>query len=264
MSAIVLSMLSVFLFTGCEKDTAVAPQQNDNNIIDKFKRLKFQTVTTTSKDNGNFSNNSTKDNEFVKPGSSGDVMFAPSTGSNDLFTDPSSSDASFFGVNSGFGIGGGSFSFKGKTHNIAFGFCGTDLFSELDMNGELDQVDIFIGVAADNWTLESDGSSAPENGYIIYAISYNGSTNISNLSDFDGTDNINNMAFVLLIELGANENQGGEMYFSTSGNMTFSDSEVALSGVKMVDLDGSNVGTIDAILECVNITGYENEPVRPN
>lgn len=254
MSAIVLSMLSVFLFTGCEKDTAVAPQQNDNNIIDKFKRLKFQTVTTTTEDNGNFSDNSKKDTEFTRPGGGSDATFAPSTGANDMFTDPSS-DADYFAVNNYFGMGGGSFTFNGQKHDVAFGFCGTDLFGELDMNGELDQVDIFIGVAGD-WAFEN-GSEEPENGYIIYAFSYNGSTNINNFNEIDEAETIDNMAFVMIIEF--NEDlQNAKFHFSTSGSMTFSNSQVLLSGVNLVDMDGNNSGTVDANLECINFSGFES------
>ena len=253
MSALVLCMLSVFLFTGCEKDTAVAPDSKSNNMLDKFKRLKFQTVTTTEKDkDNNFADNNSSSTEFTQPNAGGDAQFAPSTGMNDQFTDPSSTDAEFFGVNGMFGLGGGTFTFKGKTHDIGFGFCGSDIFGQL--GGRTENVDIFIGVAGD-WSLDQ-GSSEPTSGYVIYAVSYNGSTNLKNFYDYQSESEIHNAAFVMIVDV-SEDVDGSDIYFSTGGSLTFSGSTVSMAGVRMVDSEGKNVGQVDANLECVNAFDFE-------
>lgn len=263
MSAIVLSMLSVFLFTGCEKDTAVAPNSNRQDVIDKFKRLKFQTVTTT--EDSSEEQEETKDNssDFVQPDAGPDAQFATNTGSNNMFTDPNSS-TDYFAVNGQFGYGGGSFTLNGESHDILFGFCGADIFDDLDTLGKSDEVEIFVGLAGDLdlTDLESDTASF-ENGYFIYALSYNGGTELVNFNDPEDFENRDDFAVVMIIEFNDEFNEG-KIYFSTGGNITFSGSQVLLAGVSLVDSEGNANGSLDAILECVNfnVLGIEDEMER--
>lgn len=257
MSAVTIGMLSVFLFTGCEKDAAVAPENNRGDIIEKFKRLKFQTVTTTSEENS--SSTSTKNStDFVGPTGGNDAEFAPSTGSNDMFTDPNS-NADYFGVNGNFGFGGGSFNFNGENFEMLLGFCGSDLFGDLDSLGEMDEVDIFVGIAGDVTMEElmADTGSFLENGYIIYAISYNNSTDLINFYDYEDIGD-EGFAAVMLMDLSADSEDEG-MYFSTSGNIVFSGSQVSLSGVSMVNAEGDASGSLDANLECVSYSDFFTE-----
>lgn len=243
-------ILSVFLFTACEKDTAVNPQSNKGDIIEKFKRLKFQTVTKTKgNSSGSYASPGDGNANFVTPNSSGPSFSSVDAGSNNQFTDPMSS-ANTFAVNGNFGFGGGSFTLNGEKIDIAVGFCGTDIFGELGLSEEeLDEVDIFIGVAGD-FDIESNSEGEIE--YLVYAISYNGGTELSNLDEID-ENNMDGLAFVMIMEF--NENNF-KAYLSTGGSIAFSDTYMTLSNVSLVDEEGMDAGSMDAAFECVN---YEFE-----
>jgi hypothetical protein len=248
-----LMSLSVFLFTSCEKETDTISASENKNIVEKFKRLKFQTVPISNGGTtGNFVGFTGGGLNFLPPNHSGPIQFASTTGSKGLFTDPFSS-AQIFGVNEMFGQGGGSFTLNGKKVALNFGFCGQDFFGTLDnsfKDDDLDKLDVFIGVAGD-FAFDDTGSS-PGIDYLLYAISYNGGTKLSSLYDLNKNEKLKDLAFVLLIEFMNEDN--AKVYFSKSGNITFSGSQLTLSDISLVDEEGMSAnGKLDAALECVNI-----------
>lgn len=248
-------LLSVFLFTSCEKDTDLKGSTDNTNMIEKFKRLKFQTIPTSDGTSiGGFTGTSGGGITFTPPSGSGGTQFSGTSGSRNLFTDPTSSNP-YFGVNGFFGQGGGSFTLNGKKVDLAFGFCGQDIFGELDgnfSNDDLEKIDIFIGIAG-QFSIGDTSDLGID--YILYAISYNGGTKLNNLNDFDNDDNFDNLAFVLVIEFNEELNES-KVYLSTSGTITFSESQLTLGNVKLVDEDGDNNGSLDASLECIQFDNF--------
>ncbi len=246
-------LLSVFLFTSCEKDTDLKGSTDNKNMIEKFKRLRFQTIPISDgTSTGGFAGTSGGGISFIPP-SGGGTQFSGTNGSGNSFTDPTSSNP-YFGVNGFFGQGGGSFTLNGKKIDLGFGFCGQDIYGDFSGNfsqSELKQLDIFVGIASDFFT----DTSTLDIDYLIYAISYNGGTRLSNLDDFNTDDDLKNLAFVLVVEFNEEFSQG-KIYLSTSGTITFSESQLTLGNVRLVDEDGVSNGSLDASLECIRFDTF--------
>jgi hypothetical protein len=129
-----------------------------------------------------------------------------------------------------------------------FGFCASStLFGSYGPSGENDDLEVFIGVSGDFDLGGTSGDGDPEDlglDLILYAFSFNGGTNIGDFTIFEGEGDPSNSAFVLAVTNFDGEN-GGDIYFSKSGNVDFGGSIVSLSGLTMVKVDeglqGENV-----------------------
>lgn len=265
-STLCVAMLSVFLFTSCEKESEAGPSEGDNvDRFEKFRRLSFTKLDGSNSTAYAGSNGSIT---YVKSGSNGNT-FAQTSGSA-TFSDPSAGGVSF-SVSSSFGEGGGSAVLDGETYNMDFAFCASADFlgfasdlgggEEEEDEGDDDvAVDIFIGLAGDfNLDFGSDsGDTDTGLDMILYALSYNDGSNIGGYDAFSDGDT-DGAAFVIAVTFG----DEGEttLYFATEGSAVFAGSQVNLDGVKMIKLDDSNELTEDLVdlraeLQCVT---FEDE-----
>lgn len=269
-STICAVTLSVFLFTACEKESDnIGSVEGDR--LEKFKRLKF----TANEPSGS---NTSGTGKFVSGG--GNVTFVPASGSGNSsqfspivngggeFTNPMSTGSSFAVANP-LSIGGGSFTLGTKTYQMDFGFCASSaLFGAIDgPNGNDDELEVFIGVSGDFDV--SAGTGDPEDlglDLILYVFSYNGSNNIGDFGSFDGEGDPANSAFVIAVT--NFDEDGGDIYFSKSGNVDFGGSNVSLSGLTMAKIlediqEGNVLGTTtvraSGALECGSISFDEED-----
>lgn len=264
-SALGLAILSVFLFTSCEKESEGIPKKVDR--ISKFKSLTFtgeSASTTTTASTGSFTGNN-NNITFVPPENNESPSFASSLEEGQAFTDPRSvgdnfSIASYFS----FGMGGGTVTFDRKSYDLAMGFClSSDLFGFTDDFGNnggsaVDNLDLFVGIAGD-FNLDG-GSFESSSGLFLYVFSYNGGSDIGSFDAFNNTGNVDNKAFVIAVRFDGGANAAG-VYFGTSGTANFSGSNVVLNNVKMAGIEENSTGDywlssrkvdLSAFLECGN------------
>lgn len=274
--ALATAALSVFLFTACEKesDGYGTPQKPDR--LSKFKRLVFtgsSSTTTTNSGSGTFIGNNNSIN-FTAPDNGGGTEFVPASAaaSENEFTDPRSTGSSFV-VNNSFTLGGGTVTLGSNSYNIDVGFCASsDVFGQIDGLGGGEQgaeIDMFIGVSGDFsfGSFESDTGEVDDMpiNLLLYAFSINGSNRIGDFAEFQ-EETVGKGAFVVAVEFNEKE-ESAAMYFSTSGSVDFTGSNVSLSGVKMAKIEegefgdelSSTVVNLSAYLECGSYEFEEEE-----
>gem|GEM_PF-1388253 len=283
----VATMLSVFLFTSCEKESDGDFGNYDEapaNRLEKFKRLKFsgssaEGSTTDSQGSGTFIGNG-NNVSYTGAESTGNSQFVPENPEDAErgFTDPMSSGPEFAVFNP-FSAGGGSLTIDGEDFDLDFGFCAESdvlqIFGGSDSSNQGGEdspanLQLFIGVSGD-----FDPSKVGENDLgvdlIFYAFSYNGATKIGDFTDFEGEDDPENLAFVIAVKFGKNEmgEPSGDFFFATEGSINFAGSEVIINGAKMAKVEfgeqgmdnslGSKLVDLSASLECVSADDFGGE-----
>jgi|SRR5690554_468011 len=272
--ALGVAVLSVFLFTACEKESEGIPKKPDR--LSKFKALTFTGETasaTSSAGTGTFTGTGSNNITFVPPGDDDNLLFAPALEDGQAFTDPRAT-GSGFSIASGFTLGGGTVTFEGKSYTIAFGICASsDMFGfteDIDGSsnqGTNDDLDMFIGIAGDFNFEDENADIEDPSALLLYAFSYNGGSSIGGFNDFEnGT--VDNKAFVIAVKFDEDINNVG-LYFATSGTVNFSGANVTMSGVKMAKVEedpssnnflGSRRSNLSAFLECGSFNfSFESE-----
>jgi len=248
---IMAATLSVFLFTACEKESDSEPAQ-ERSRIEKFSRLSFTTESSSGSGGSYTGNNGSV--TYTQPGAS-NSSFSGAEGSQPSFTDPRSRGNSF-AVSSPFSFGGGSVNIDGTDFPLSIAICANeDLFDIFEFEegeeNEGPEFDLFIGVAGD-FEFGPDQEELPLD-LLVYAISYNGGSQLGSYESFENDDEIGEAAFVIVVEYSGNEGEPN-FWFGTDGAVSFSGPDVLLAGVELskVDLESAMGGLTR---ETVSMTG---------
>lgn len=270
LGALATAVLSVFLFTACEKesDGYSTPQKPDR--LSKFKSLTYtgsNSTTTSNTGSGTFLGNNSNIT-FTPPGGAGssEAQFAPAGESDNSFTDPMSTESSFV-ISNGITFGSGTVSLDGVSYDIDLGFCASsDIFGITPGEGgsETEGLDVFIGVSGDFNLEELDDTTEMPFNLLLFVLSYNGGSNIGSFDDFEMGE-ANNGAFVVAAKFDGDFEDGVKLYFSTSGTVDFAGSNVTLSSISMAevlesrnDFDLGNTVPLQGFLECGSLV-FEDE-----